>query len=151
MLLRTIGQALNFTFKVLPTDSWEEVTRLVMERVSFMATVYHIVLPQRRLLYDYTYPYELGSTDFTMATPSLTPKWQSLYDPLAGEVWASVLGVLLLVPLLLFIITRPKHGEEFDKKISSGEAAHIVVGTLLDQSVNKQHIVSSSSRVLVAA
>ncbi|KAG7162367.1 Glutamate receptor ionotropic, delta-1-like 14, partial [Homarus americanus] len=161
MLLKTVAHALNITVHVLPAVSWDQVTELVMERVSFMATVYHVVLPQRQLLYDYSYPYEHVFADFTMATPSLTSRWQSLYDPLADEVWASVLVVLFVVPLLLFArrllnggtdeVTRPEHEAEFYKRISGGDAAHIAIGTLLAQSVNKRHIVSSASRVLVAA
>ncbi|XP_069190872.1 uncharacterized protein [Procambarus clarkii] len=98
MLLMTIAQALNFTFSVLPVTSWDQVTGLVMERISFMATVYHVVLPQRRLLYDFTYTYEHILTDFAMAKPSLISNWQSLYSCLADKVWASILAALLVVP-----------------------------------------------------
>lgn len=69
-----------------------------------MATIYHIVLPQRQLRHDYTYTYEFVLTDFTMAKPSLSSNWQSLYDPLTDEVWASVMVALLLVPFLLFMV-----------------------------------------------
>ncbi|XP_042228813.1 uncharacterized protein LOC121870907 isoform X2 [Homarus americanus] len=151
MMLKSIGHSLNFTFHVLPTANWAEVTRLVEERISFIAPVSHTLLPQRSLLYDYTYAYEHVFMHFFMTKPLLSSNWQSLYDPLADEVWTSILVVLLLMPLLLIAITRPEHGEEFDKKLKQGDAAHIVVGTFLDQSVNKRHIVNSASRVLVAA
>ncbi|XP_042233811.1 glutamate receptor 2-like [Homarus americanus] len=150
MLLKTIAHALNFTFRVLPVSSWDQVTGLVTGRESLMATVYHTILPQRSLLYDYTYAYEHVFMHFTMAKPLLSSNWQSLYDPLADEVWVSILVVLFLVSLLLYTIARLAHRRQFDNKINAGDAAHIAIGTLLAQSVNK-YLLSSSSQVLVAA
>lgn len=81
-----------------------QVAERVEERVSFMATVFHNVLPQRLERYDYSYTYEYGSLDLSAAKPALEPQWQSLYYPLADEVWLSALIVLLLVPVSLYMV-----------------------------------------------
>nr|XP_045586334.1 uncharacterized protein LOC123748188 [Procambarus clarkii] len=148
-MLMTIAEVLNFTFNVLPVTTWDQVTGLVSERSSFMATIYHVQMPQRQLLYDYTYIYQHDTVEFTLATPSLMPNWQSLYAPLTDTVWASVLASLLLVPVLMFLIGRPKHGEEHSGGISMADAAEIAVGALLGQGTNKHLPGSSSSRVLL--
>ncbi|XP_037782039.1 uncharacterized protein LOC119578542 [Penaeus monodon] len=101
-LLSTIAEALNFSIHVLETSSWDEVATRVEERVSFMATVFHNVLPQRLERYDYSYTYEYGSLDFCVAMPGLRPQWQSLYYPLSDLVWACVLLVLALVLASLY-------------------------------------------------
>ncbi|XP_069169716.1 ionotropic receptor 93a-like [Procambarus clarkii] len=148
-MLMTIAEALNFTFNVLPVTTWDQVTGLVSERTSFMASINHVQMPQRQLLYDYTFSYEHDSIDFTLATPSLISNWQSLYSPLTDTVWASVIASLVLVPVLLFLIGRPKHGEEHSGGISMADAAEIAVGALLGQGTNKHLPGSSSSRVLL--
>nr|XP_045593539.1 glutamate receptor ionotropic, delta-1-like [Procambarus clarkii] len=148
-LLITIAEALNFTFIVLPVTSWDQVTSLVVDRISFMATVLHAVLPQRQLIYDFTYIYEHDPACFVMAKPSLRSNWQSLYEPLTDEVWASVLASVLLVPLLLFLITRPQRGEEYGRGMSLGDAAEIAVGSLLGQGTSKHLPTSNSTRLLL--
>ncbi|XP_053641789.2 ionotropic receptor 21a-like [Cherax quadricarinatus] len=149
MMLRTIADALNFTFIVLPVSTWDQVTGLVMDRSSFMATIYHIVLPQRCLLYDFTYIYTQVLTSFTMATPSLTSNWNSLFDPLAIEVWVSILVALLVMPPCLFMITHPGDRAELNYKLTIEDSGEIAVGTLLGQSTKKQLSESSSSRLLL--
>nr|XP_045612753.1 glutamate receptor-like [Procambarus clarkii] len=150
-MLMTIAEALNFTYNVLPVTTWDQVTDLVSERASFMAAINHIQLPQRLLLYDYTYSYQHNAFSFTMATPSLISNWQSLYSPLTDKVWASVMASLVLVPVFLFMIARPKHGEEYSRGISMGDATEIAVGALLGQGTNKHLPGRSSSRVLLVA
>ena len=71
------------------------------ERVSFMSPVYHNVMPQRLERYDFSFVYEYGSLDFSMAPPGLQPQWQALYYPLADVVWAAILLALLLIPGIL--------------------------------------------------
>ncbi|XP_071533862.1 ionotropic receptor 21a-like [Panulirus ornatus] len=149
-LLMTIAQALNFTFRVLPVTTWDQVTARVVERASFMASIYHIVLPQRQLRHDFTYTYEHVFTDFALAKPSLSSNWQSLYDPLADVVWASVLLAVLVVPILLFVITRPLVGDEYERKMGVSDGAQVVIATLLAQSIIKKFPRGSSGRVLVA-
>ncbi|XP_053641790.2 ionotropic receptor 93a-like [Cherax quadricarinatus] len=149
MMLWVIADVLNFTFSVLPVSTWDQVTNLVMERTSFMATVYYIVLPLRTLLYDFTYIYTQISTSFSMPTPSLTTNWESLFVPLAVEVWVSVMVVLFLVPPCLFMITRPEVGEELKHKLTIGDSTEIAVGTLLGQGTKKQLPESISGQLLL--
>ncbi|XP_042211356.1 uncharacterized protein LOC121858786 [Homarus americanus] len=105
MLLATIADALNFTIYNVPgPTTWEEVTDLVEERVSFIAPVYHILLPERLERYDHLWVYEYGSLDFSMAQPGIKPQWQSLYYPFIDLVWAAVLLALLLTPVVLLLV-----------------------------------------------
>ncbi|MPC99230.1 hypothetical protein E2C01_094631 [Portunus trituberculatus] len=70
-----------------------------------MATVFHNMLPQRLKRYDYSYTYEYGSLDFSAAKPSLRPQWQSLYYPLSNEVWFAVLGVTVVLPISVYLVS----------------------------------------------
>ncbi|XP_069951455.1 ionotropic receptor 93a-like [Cherax quadricarinatus] len=144
ILLRAIAGALNFTINVLPVATWDQVTSLVMERTSFVAAVTHKVLPQRCLLYDFTYVYIQGSISFAMATPSFISNWESLVDPLTTEVWVAIFVVLLMVPPCLFMISRPE-----DDILTIADSAEIAVGTLLGQGTKKQLPERSSSRLLL--
>ncbi|XP_069951454.1 ionotropic receptor 93a-like [Cherax quadricarinatus] len=149
MMLRAIADVLNFTINVLPVATWDQVTSLVMERTSFIAAVTYMVLPQRCLLYDFTYVYIQGSISFAMATPSFIPNWESLVDPLTTEVWVAIFVVLLMVPPCLFMISRQEDGARLNDKLTIGDSAEIAVGTLLGQGTKKQLPESSSSRLLL--
>ncbi|XP_069191343.1 ionotropic receptor 21a isoform X1 [Procambarus clarkii] len=179
-LLAAVAATLNFTMMVLPSDSWVQVVSQVVDRVSFMASVYHILLPQRQEQYDFTFTYEYAYFSFAMAKPSLQPQWQSVYLPLATEVWAAVLGVVILVPPILFWLRRV--GDHADGRDASGVAhdvgreasgfaheaardasgvehgagrdasgvAHDVVGLLVGQSLPPRLPKATSSRILLA-
>lgn len=75
------------------------MTGQVEKRVSFMCPVYHILMPVRAKVYDFTYPYEFSYFSFAMAKPDQEPQWQGLYYPLSHQVWLGVAAALLLVPL----------------------------------------------------
>nr|XP_053641793.1 uncharacterized protein LOC128695317 [Cherax quadricarinatus] len=149
IMLCTIANSLNFTINVLPTTTWDQVTDLVMERTSFIASVSYIVLPQRLLLYDFTYIFMHGPISFSVATPSLAFTWKSLFDPFEVEVWISILVILFLVPPCLFMINYPEDRAKLSDKLTIGDSAEIAVGTLLGQSTKKQLSESSSSRLLL--
>ena len=53
----------------------------------------------RAELYDFTQTYEYSYVSFAMAKSSQEPQWQSLYYPLAYQVWLAVIGSILLMPL----------------------------------------------------
>ncbi|ROT79299.1 Variant Ionotropic Glutamate Receptor [Penaeus vannamei] len=128
LLLRTIAEGLNFTFTPLPVSTWGEVTQRVVERRALMAVVHHVLLPQRKERYDYTYTYEQILFDFCMARPSLTPQWQSLYYPLADAVWACILAAVLFMAVVLYMARK-------NKKFSPWNVTEITLGSLLGQSV----------------
>ncbi|XP_047473672.1 ionotropic receptor 21a-like isoform X2 [Penaeus chinensis] len=151
-LLSTIAEALNFSIHVLETSSWDEVATRVEERVSFMATVFHNVLPQRLERYDYSYTYEYGSLDFCVAMPGLRPQWQSLYYPLSDLVWASVLLVLVLVLASLYVVIRLDWENKGKSPTTGfGRVAETVFGILMWQSVVLSAARDHGSRVLVMA
>ncbi|XP_063843915.1 uncharacterized protein LOC135090773 [Scylla paramamosain] len=149
-LLSSIASTLNFKINVIPTSSWDEVAMRVEERKSFMATVFHNMLPQRLKRYDYSYTYEYGSLDFSAAKPSLRPRWQSLYYPLSNEVWIAVLGVLLVVPISVYLFSLTGLNAT-SQSMDIVEASQMVVATFLSQNLSKKLPHSNSSRSLVAA
>ncbi|XP_071527024.1 ionotropic receptor 93a-like [Panulirus ornatus] len=150
-LLEAIADALNFTIYVVPTVTWAEVAQRVEEKVSFMATVFHNVLPERLDRYDFSFIYEYGSLDFSMALPGVRPQWQSLYYPLSELVWATILLVLLLTPLFLLLVIRVRERREGSSRIGAGAVVQDMTGMLLGQSLPPRLPTTSSSRLLVAA
>lgn len=82
-----------------------QVTSKVVERKAFMSGVYHVLLPQRRKRYDFTFAYERAITEFSMAKPALRPRWQSLYYPLDENVWFCILALLALTPLFALLVS----------------------------------------------
>lgn len=70
-----------------------------------MASVVHLILPQRLERFGFTCSYEHGiNLGFAMTKPSAKPRWQSLYYPLSSDVWVSILLVMLLMPIALFLV-----------------------------------------------
>ncbi|MPC31306.1 hypothetical protein E2C01_024592 [Portunus trituberculatus] len=130
--LTAIANTLNFTFRRLPTSSWAEVTSLVEERVSFLASVIYILMPDRLDRYDFSFAHEIMSTGFSMAPPILQPQWQALYYPLSGWIFTRMTG-------------------DKDENLLLGTVFHQMVGMLLGQSLSHHLFKTSSSRILVAA
>ncbi|XP_069191348.1 ionotropic receptor 93a [Procambarus clarkii] len=147
--LESIAKALNFTVYVVPTASWPEVTQRVEERVAFLAAVFHNLLPERLQRFDYTWVYEYGSLDFSMAQPGIRPQWQALYYPLAGVVWAAILLALLLVPLILLIIIRTSERRGGVDRTDGSVVVHQLTGMLLGQNLPRRLPTTSSCRILV--
>nr|XP_027223554.1 uncharacterized protein LOC113815732 [Penaeus vannamei] len=158
VLLETLAWKMNFTISILPSSSWSEATRFVEERLAFMTSIYHIVLPGRQERYDFTFTYEFAQFSFGLAKPFLRPRWQSLYYPLTDEVWAAILAAVVVVPLVLFVITRLWHVEDAEDENETrawrtklGRAAQDLTGMLLGQSPPQGLPRRSSTRVLVGA
>ncbi|XP_053655872.1 ionotropic receptor 93a-like [Cherax quadricarinatus] len=149
-LLMAIAEALNFTVYVVPTSSWAEVTERVEERVAFMATVYHNMLPERLQRYDYSWVYEYGSLDFSMAQPGIKPQWQSLYYPLTDTVWLAIILALLLAPFVLILIIRVSEQRKDVARTDTVVVVHHLTGMLLGQNLPRRLPKTCSSRVLVA-
>ncbi|XP_045111728.1 uncharacterized protein LOC123504887 [Portunus trituberculatus] len=103
LTLAAIASSLNFTVRVLPTSSWAEVLRFVAERKAFFAPVIHTVLTQRLEKIDFSVVYEMSPIGFSMATPTLKPRWEALYYPLSKTVWGATFLVLLFVPVCFYI------------------------------------------------
>ncbi|XP_063886436.1 ionotropic receptor 93a-like [Scylla paramamosain] len=146
-MLLAVASALNFTFRVLPSNSWAEATIQVQERVSFLCPVYHIMMSVRAEKYDFTYTYEYAYFSFAMAKPEQEPRWRSLYYPLAYEVWLAVMGSLLFVPVTYMMIIRI---QQLTRR-GIGAVFQDMTGILLGQNLPHQLPNSSASRVMVAA
>ncbi|XP_042876367.1 glutamate receptor ionotropic, delta-1-like [Penaeus japonicus] len=103
-MLKTMAEALNFTIAVMPDADWEEVILRVEERRAFMSPMKLAIMPHLLELYDFTTVIEPATLGFSMAKPTLKPRWQSLYYPLTDGVWAFILAVLALVPVALILV-----------------------------------------------
>ncbi|XP_064118708.1 ionotropic receptor 93a-like isoform X2 [Macrobrachium nipponense] len=148
-LLDAIAQAHNFTIYVVPTKDWGEVLDKVEIRESYIASVFHAVLPMRLKRFDYSSVYEYSSVDFSFAKPEVKPQWQSLYYPLSQGVWIST-GVLLVIMAGL-VITFVRVSDSFMEKnrLDTGTALLETLGTLLGQNLSHGFPKSQSWRVLL--
>ncbi|XP_042233727.1 uncharacterized protein LOC121873914 [Homarus americanus] len=149
--LMTLSEVLNFTIHVLPSANWDEVTSQVEARRSFIATVVYVVLPNRLEQYDYTHTFDYSPLCFGMAKPTLKPQWQSLYYPLANEVWATILVTTILTCLVILMIDRSKVVIGGHGNVEALAVVQEVVGTLLGQGFTGRLSISRSNPVLVAA
>ncbi|KAG7178056.1 Ionotropic receptor 21a-like 8, partial [Homarus americanus] len=151
LMLRAIAASLNFTIHVLPAANWDEVTKKVEERESFMATVIYAMLPGRLEQYDFSYPYEYASPTFCMLKPVLKPQFLSLYYPLADEVWASILAVLVLVPATIIMMNIMSIREVQDDRMDTQLVVQEVVRTLLGQDMSRRLTRRSWARVIIGS
>ncbi|XP_071535572.1 ionotropic receptor 21a-like [Panulirus ornatus] len=106
LMFVTIADTLNFTYSFLPVSGWIDAADKVVERKSLMLVISHVLLQTRAERYDFTFAYTFTSFGFGLAKPVLKPQWQSLYYPLADEVWASTLAALLLMPGFMYMISK---------------------------------------------
>ncbi|XP_071527026.1 ionotropic receptor 93a-like [Panulirus ornatus] len=150
-LALSMARTYNFTFHVLPVKNWPEVVQKVEVRESFMAPVYYTLLPQRLKRFDMTFVYEFTFKTFSMRKPSAKPRWQSLYYPLADQVWAAILGLQLCVPAIILMVLRVEERRDGGSRIGAGAVVQDVAGMLLGQSLPPRLPSTSSSRLLVAA
>ncbi|KAG7162365.1 Ionotropic receptor 93a-like 15 [Homarus americanus] len=127
------------------------VTSQVEARRSFIATVVYVVLPNRLEQYDYTHTFDYSPLCFGMAKPTLKPQWQSLYYPLANEVWATILVTTILTCLVILMIDRSKVVIGGHGNVEALAVVQEVVGTLLGQGFTGRLSISRSNPVLVAA
>ncbi|XP_071526969.1 ionotropic receptor 93a-like [Panulirus ornatus] len=148
LAFKATSEALNFTFNILPINTWEEGTRMLTQRKIFIVPVHYIIFPERVKRIDFTYIYEFVQATFSMAKPSLKPRWQSLYYPLTNLVWIAVLVALLLMPVIFYVQTfgRMKRCVRLSVETVALEVAGILVGQNLPLRLSNV----SSSRLLLA-
>ncbi|XP_069999969.1 ionotropic receptor 21a isoform X2 [Penaeus vannamei] len=157
LLLEATAEALNFTFRVVPTETWTEVADRVVERVAFLSPIFHNVLPARLERYEFSFVYEFGSLDFSRAKPDLQPQWQSLYYPLSHAVWLGVLATVVVVPLSFYGILRAMRSRDATghapptSPLTLGKALQEVFGLFLGQNLSRVFYSSVRARVLVGA
>ncbi|XP_068247429.1 ionotropic receptor 93a-like [Palaemon carinicauda] len=150
-LLDAIAKAHNFTIYVVPTKNWGEVLDKVEIRESFIASVFHAVLPMRLKRFDYSSIYEYSSVDFSFAKPEVKPQWQSLYYPLSPKVWISIVALIIIMVVLVSMFVRVSHSLEVNGKLDTATAIQEMVGTLLGQSLSHSLPKSQSRRVLIGS
>ncbi|MPC31307.1 hypothetical protein E2C01_024595 [Portunus trituberculatus] len=148
----------------------DEVLRFVAERKAFFAPVIHTVLTQRLEKIDFSVVYEMSPIGFSMATPTLKPRWEALYYPLSKTVWGATFLVLLFVPVCFYIVSdkrlsnlevvitmyrlMKKIGDAPDGRwgrLGVGKVFQDMLGMLLGQSLLHRMPDTSSSRILVTA
>ncbi|XP_066966985.1 ionotropic receptor 93a-like isoform X3 [Macrobrachium rosenbergii] len=128
-----------------------EVLDKVEVRESYIASVFHAVLPMRLKRFDYSSVYEYSSVDFSFAKPEVKPQWQSLYYPLSHGVWIST-GVLFVIMAGLVIIFVRVSDSFMDKnRLDAGTALLETLGTLLGQNLSHGFPKSQSWRVLLGS
>ncbi|ROT67556.1 Variant Ionotropic Glutamate Receptor [Penaeus vannamei] len=149
-MLETMAQALNFTISVMPDADWEEVILRVEQRRAFMSPMKLAIMPHLLKLYDFTTVIEPATLGFSMAKPTLKPRWQSLYYPLTDGVWASILAVLALVPVALILITKAGARMGSQSIRSMQRLVLEVAGSLVSQSSSGRGYDTSSTQVLLA-
>ncbi|XP_042860396.1 ionotropic receptor 21a-like [Penaeus japonicus] len=150
LLLEATAKALNFTFRVVPTETWTEVADRVVERVAFLSPIFHNVLPARLDRYEFSFVYEYGSLDFSMAKPNLKPQWQSLYYPLSHAVWLGVLATIIHKGRKW---TTTEHVAERTRRhpLTLGKAVQEVFGLFLGQNLSRSFYASGRARLLAGA
>ncbi|KAK7040235.1 hypothetical protein SK128_015100, partial [Halocaridina rubra] len=132
-LLMSIANALNFSFNIIPSASWKQVDGQVEEGVSMMATIYHIVLPERTTRYDFTYTYENAYLSFSTFKPSLKPQWQALYYPFTDEVWIVLLLVFPFFTLVLTVVIYTTNQLQLDVKVGGVRIGQELLGEFFGQ------------------
>lgn len=65
-----------------------------------------MLIPQILARVDHTYIIERAMYTFGMAKPSTKPQWQSLFYPLALEVWCAILLLVVVVPPIIYTVSE---------------------------------------------
>ncbi|XP_071527771.1 uncharacterized protein [Panulirus ornatus] len=154
----SLARALNFTFRVLPANNWIEVMRFVEVRISLVSPVFYFVMAENFERHDMTWAYEYIFPVFSMRKPGLSPRWQSLYYPLTGLVWAAVLTLLLCVPAVLImgatipvsVLPFPPFWVEEDQQAADGTTVRSYSGTDGEMFLSLARALNFTFRVLPA-
>lgn len=77
---------------------------LIQERIIYISPVAYTVMPHQLAYNDYTTFIEPDTLTFSKAVPSLAPRWQALYYPLAPTVWLLVLVSIMVYPGILILV-----------------------------------------------
>ncbi|XP_042866394.1 uncharacterized protein LOC122249515 [Penaeus japonicus] len=150
MALDTIAKGLNFRIRQVPTKDFVEVTKRVEERVSFISSIYYVVLANRMERHDFTYTYQFSYESFCMAKPGLRPQWESLYYPLTHRVWAATLTVLVIVPVALVTMAHIR-GWDVASTSDVGKVVLEVFKTFVGQNLTHSVFKTTSARLVASA
>ncbi|XP_070000377.1 ionotropic receptor 21a isoform X1 [Penaeus vannamei] len=151
MALDTIAKALNFRIRQVPTKDFVEVTQRVEERVSFIASIYYVVLVNRLERHDFTYTYQFSYESFCLSKPGLRPQWESLYYPLAHQVWAGTMTVLVIVPVVFVVIAHLRSRWDNVRTLDFCKLSLEVFKTFVGQNLTQSAFKTTSARLLITA
>ncbi len=82
-----------------------QVTSQIGPGRSLLVPQPYLIFESRLQLYDYSYPFDYMRVSFVLATPSLSPRWLSLYLPLSGSVWLAALMTIFLLPVAFKVVS----------------------------------------------
>ncbi|XP_037782032.1 uncharacterized protein LOC119578535 [Penaeus monodon] len=140
LLLDAVSKSLNFTYNNLHVDSWAEALDFTSQRISFVTPVYHAVLATRLKRFDYSMGYTFAFISFSMKKPEIQPQWQSLYYPLADQVWLAILMIVARIEASLL---------DLRDVMTLRNGYTLMFGSLLGQSVDMGKTSKNGIRVLV--
>ncbi|ROT85591.1 Variant Ionotropic Glutamate Receptor, partial [Penaeus vannamei] len=131
--METLAQVFNFSINLIPTKDFVEVTNKVEERTAFLTGLTYAIIPKRLERHDFILAYDFFYSTFSMATPSLEPRWQNLFRPLSPQVWAAVVSSLLVAFVAVRLVCRVTEGNTVTTSHEFQELFKILLGQDLDQ------------------
>ncbi|XP_069982149.1 ionotropic receptor 21a-like [Penaeus vannamei] len=149
LLFETVAQTLNFSIKVIPIALWGDALDLVMARQTLICPVFHGVLWRRFERFEFALPHTFAAYSLSMKKPGLSDKWESLYYPLAGAVWLSVVGVTVVVLLVMLVMNEIGDFSGQSKRLEPGTIVLEVVGTLIGENLYKTLPTATSGRIVL--
>lgn len=100
--LLIIHSQLNTTHVFL----WEQIMSFLETNRVMLSAIRVMLIPQVLARVDHTYIIERSTFTFSMAKPSTKPQWQSLFYPLALEVWCGILILVVVVPPIFYTVSE---------------------------------------------
>ncbi|ROT70078.1 Variant Ionotropic Glutamate Receptor [Penaeus vannamei] len=140
LLFETVAQTLNFSIKVIPIALWGD---------TLICPVFHGVLWRRFERFEFALPHTFAAYSLSMKKPGLSDKWESLYYPLAGAVWLSVVGVTVVVLLVMLVMNEIGDFSGQSKRLEPGTIVLEVVGTLIGENLYKTLPTATSGRIVL--
>ncbi|XP_068248902.1 ionotropic receptor 21a-like [Palaemon carinicauda] len=149
VMLQVVASLFNFTIRILPVASWDEVIEKVIERVSFMSPMRIAILPHLLPYLDFSADFEPETLTFVMAKPSLKPRWQSLLYPMSEVVWISICVLLLFMPLVVYLVFHLDNQPGDNRTLGWWTITETVLGTLLGQGLANKTPNTNTFRLLL--
>ncbi|XP_071522303.1 ionotropic receptor 21a-like [Panulirus ornatus] len=149
LLLEAVAGKLNFTVRQRPTKDWTEVMDRVKDRSAYISPVAYVVMPHQLETVDYTVFIEPDTLTFSMATPSLRPRWEGLYYPLRPWTWLLIMVVLAALPFALFTVNLMVPLEAGGRPMTLPRVTQELTGSLLGQTLSGRFPSSSSVRLFL--
>ncbi|KAK4300810.1 hypothetical protein Pmani_027012 [Petrolisthes manimaculis] len=149
LLTKFVARALNFTFHMHRSSNIDEIM-VSLETTRVMLSVFRIMLiPQILARVDHSYFIDRASFTFSMTRPSTKPQWQSLFYPLALEVWFGILALVFIVPPITYMILYLEGTTYTRAALQNTSPTMETIAILLGQDVLFRLPKGDSSRILI--